>query len=91
MEGSNEFKDLLNATAQRVLRVLDAPAAAGGQASEGRSAWELKIELKVPNALIYLALGALCRDGLIEIAPRELTYRIKRTHAPSMVPGQPAL
>lgn len=87
MEGSSEFQDLLKQTSEKVLRALDASP----DGPEGRSAWELKVELKVPNALLYLALGSLSRDGVIEIAPRELSYRIKRAHASKLVPGQPGL
>ena len=44
----------------------------------GRTAWELKMELKVPNSVLYLALGLLLQQDRIEIAPHELTYRVRK-------------
>lgn len=68
---SAEFSEHVRLTAEKVLRLLDEP-------SGGRTAWELKLELKVPNAVLFLALGRLAREGRIEIEPQELTYRVRR-------------
>jgi hypothetical protein len=86
MEGSPEFRDLLAKTAQRVLQSLDRPAA-GGEGPVPSTAWELKLQLKVPNALLYLALGWLAREGQIEMTPQDWTYRIRR-HAPAPAASQ---
>ena len=89
MAASSEFKETIERTAERVLKALaenpQSPAPSAG-APEGRTAWDLKLELKVPNALIFLALGALVRDGRIELEPEGLTYRIHH-HAKATIPS----
>ena len=79
---ASEFGELLKTTSARVLRLLDEPSAAGG-----RTAWELKMELKVPNAVLYLALGRLAGEGAVEIEPQELSYRVRR-NVPATAPSQ---
>ena len=84
METAAEFQDLLQHTSDRILRALKPP---NGGPPTARTAWELKMELKVPNSLLYIALGTLVRDERIVIEPHELTYKV-RAHATATIPSQ---
>lgn len=70
----SEFRDLVYHTADRVVQALDSASGNGS----GRTAWDLKLELKTPAPLLYMALGVLVREGQIELEPHELTYRVRR-------------
>ncbi|MBI4052015.1 MAG: hypothetical protein HY400_05875 [Elusimicrobia bacterium] len=41
------------------------------------SAWELKIALKIPNSLLYMALGILIREGFIQLSQDGFTYKVR--------------
>ena len=64
----SDFPNQIDALAGRVLKELkpDAPA----------TAWEMKLKLKVPLSVLYMALGQLMKDELVRVAPEGLSYRI---------------
>jgi hypothetical protein len=76
----SELTELVRQTAARVLRLLD-------DSQADRTAWDLKMELKVPNAVLFMSLGVLVAEGAVEVEPQELTYRVRR-NVPAPVPGQ---
>ena len=79
MEGAAEFLTRAQETAKRLLEVLETP-----EAAEGMTSVRLAAELRVPKSVLFVALGALLRDGAVEIAPQGLTYLIRKHGAPSL-------
>ena len=66
----SDFATQLDSIAERILAELEA-------AGQAKTAWELKLRLKIPLSELYLALGRLERDGCIHIAPEGLSYRVQ--------------
>ncbi|HVE13460.1 MAG TPA: hypothetical protein VNI01_08715 [Elusimicrobiota bacterium] len=67
-ESAAEFREEVAEAAKRVLMAL----------SHGRrTAWELKLELKVSHTVLHLALGALLERGKISLQPDHLTYVVE--------------
>lgn len=62
----------LEALASRVLEVLSKP----GAGREGRTAWELKMELKAAHTALFTALGMLVERGAVRLSPHELTVLV---------------
>ena len=69
----SEFKKEIEETAARVLAAL---------AHGRRTAWEIKLELKVSHTVLHLALGALLERGNIQLSPDKLTYLVEPVAAP---------
>jgi hypothetical protein len=61
---AREFQTLVDATAGRVAAAL---------ASEPKTAWDLKMELKVPHTLVHIALGRLLGEGKVALRPEGYT------------------
>lgn len=79
---SEDYKRQLEALAGRVLESLTRPGA------HGRTAWELKMELKAPHTSVFAALGILLARGAISLTPHELTVLV--TPAGATVPKAPS-
>ena len=86
MDGAADFKEHLRRTSDRIMQALDAPEGEHGTPVE-RTAWDLKLELKIPQSLLYLALGSLLREHRVELLSRELTYVVRKNVSAS-VPSQ---
>ena len=69
---SAEYKDAVESTAERVLSALSA-----GGAPASKTAWDLKIELKVPHTLLHVSLGLLLAQGRIALRPDGYTYAVE--------------
>ena len=69
---SAEYKDAVESTAERVLSALSA-----GGAPASKTAWDLKIELKVPHTLLHLSLGLLLAQGRVALRPEGYTYAVE--------------
>lgn len=85
--------DSVRQNAERVLGALETP-----DGPRTMTAWDLKLDLKLPNSALYLALGWLAREGKIALEPQDFTYRVSAvrretttTHAlpTPAVPAQP--
>lgn len=61
------------ALAGRVLEVLTKP----GASRAGRTAWELKMELKAPHTALHVALGILLERGAVTLTPADLTLLVQ--------------
>lgn len=68
-----DFDRELEETSRRVLAALSP--------SDGRppcrTAWELKLALKVPHTLLHLSLGTLLARGKVSLRPDKLTYLVE--------------
>ena len=62
----------LEVLASRILEVLSRP----GTGRDGRTAWELKMELKSAHTALFTALGMLVERGAVRLAPHELTVLV---------------
>jgi len=65
------FREEIAATASRVLETL--------AAGKARTAWELKMQLKVSHTRLQLAVGMLLERGCVSVRPERLTYAIAPT------------
>lgn len=72
-----EFRAQVEETAGRVLAAL---------ASGRKTAWDLKVELKITHTLLHLALGALLERGRVRLAPDRLTYAVEAVAEPAAAP-----
>ncbi|MBI5244456.1 MAG: hypothetical protein HY922_12390 [Elusimicrobia bacterium] len=69
---TREFKDAVESTAGRVLAALSA-----GGLPASKTAWDMKIELRVPHTMLHLALGLLIAQGRISVRPDGYTYSVE--------------
>ncbi|MEK7743731.1 MAG: hypothetical protein AAB578_05030 [Elusimicrobiota bacterium] len=67
MTTAAEFSREVEDAAARVL---------GALSSSPKTAWELKMELKVPHTLLHLALGSLLARGKVSLRPEGYTLRV---------------
>ena len=74
---SPEFRKEIEETAARTLAAL---------ARGRRTAWEIKLELKVSHTALHLALGMLLERGKISLNPDKLTYLVEPVGAASEPP-----
>lgn len=72
-----EFQAQVEETAGRILAAL---------ASGRKTAWDLKVELKITHTLLHLALGALLGRGRVRLAPDRLTYAVEAVAEPAAAP-----
>ncbi|MBI3296891.1 MAG: hypothetical protein HYZ75_01915 [Elusimicrobia bacterium] len=80
---SGDYKGELERLAAKVLESLTRPGGA-----RGRTAWELKMELKVPHTSVFAALGILLERKAVDLTPQELTVLV--TPAGATVPKVPS-
>jgi len=78
MADAEGFRQELEELSSRVLESL------GGS---GKSAWELKMELKVSHTALHLALGMLIERGRLTLAPESLTHRVVPAGADAGAPS----
>ena len=83
MADAAENRRALEALAGRVLESLTKPGN-----SRGRTAWELKMELKASHTSIATALGMLLERGAVSLTPHELT--VLAAPAGATVPKAPS-
>lgn len=43
-----------------------------------KTAWELKMALKVSHTRLHLALGALTERGAVQLSPGDATFKVER-------------
>ncbi len=63
----------------------DARNALEALGDNSKTAWELKMALKVTHTRLHLALGALVERGSISLTPIEGTFKVERL-APEAAP-----
>ncbi|MFA6093252.1 MAG: hypothetical protein WCU88_13350 [Elusimicrobiota bacterium] len=63
---------------------LDKSVAAGP-----KTAWDLKLELRVPHTTLHLALGRLLAQGRIRIQPDAFTLHVEAAAAPAAAKEPP--
>ncbi len=82
MKTAAEFSSEVDGAAARVSAALS---------SSPKTAWELKMELKVPHTLLHLALGSLLARGKVSLRPEGYTLRVEeeRTGAAPCARGEP--
>jgi len=54
------------------------------ESGKARTAWELKMLLKVPHTRLHLSLGMLLARGQVSVRPDRLTFVVERART-----GQP--
>ena len=66
-------------TAAEFSREVDDAAAriSAALSSSHKTAWDLKMELKVPHTLLHLALGSLLARGKVILRPEGYTLRVE--------------
>jgi hypothetical protein len=74
-ETTVKFGEEIEATARQILA-----AVSSGKA---RTAWDLKMHLKVPHTRLHLALGMLLAQGSVTLKPERLTYAVEPAGAGS--------
>ena len=52
-----------------------------------KTAWELKMELKIPHTLLHLALGSLLAQGKVSLRPEGYTLRVSQDPADAAPSG----
>ncbi|MDE2293538.1 MAG: hypothetical protein KGL53_15765 [Elusimicrobia bacterium] len=72
MASPEDYRAELETLAARALEVLRRPGNAGG-----RTAWELKMELKASHTAVFAALGMLLERKAVSLAPQDLTVLAK--------------
>lgn len=70
---TDSLLDELESTAREILRAVDS--------GKARTAWELKMLLKVPHTRLHLALGMLIARGQVSVRPDRLTFVVERVGA----------
>ena len=68
MKTAAEFSLEVDAAAARVSEAIS---------SSAKTAWDLKMELKVPHTLLHLALGSLLARGKVILRPEGYTLRVE--------------
>lgn len=64
------FKENITATSSKILELL--------KDKEYLTSWQIKVNLNVPNSLLYLALGSLENQNKIAIEPDGLNYKVTK-------------
>ena len=70
----SDWKSEIETVAQKVLRSVSS--------GKARTAWELKMQLKVSHTRLHLALGILLERGSITMRPEKLTYVVEPAAQP---------
>ena len=68
MKTAAEFSLEVDAAAARVSEAVS---------SSAKTAWDLKMELKVPHTLLHLALGSLLSRGKVSLRPEGYTLLVE--------------
>ena len=81
----SDFDQSVRQTAERILAAVEAAPLSGNV--KGLTAWDLKLELKVSNSALFLALGWLVRDGKVSLEPHDFTFKVALTAHATPTPG----
>ncbi|MFH1726010.1 MAG: hypothetical protein ABII00_15490 [Elusimicrobiota bacterium] len=83
---ADDFRGQLEETARRVLDSLG--QGAPDKPRGGRTAWDLKMELKVSHTVLHMALGMLVERGRVVLRPDQLTHIVEPAPRPHAEAGE---